>query len=263
MNNLEVVNTYIDCEPGKVNFKSFDVVKEQLEEYMKKYKVVISEEDVKESKKDAADLNKLKKSLKEKEKEIVKVYEQPILDFKEKIKELESIINDTREFLVSQVKKYEDEKKEEIREIIAKYISDLYSLNNIPEEYRTIDANKYVKLSAVTKSGNVAKSAATEINNDISTILLKIQTDEIERLKKEAEMKELKQQIREEVKEELSDPFTKETEPAVKELEDGFKEVKICVEYKFKTQKQPLEVIRIVEEKLSKLDIKPSNIKFC
>lgn len=266
MNKVTVAKD-ISYKIGEINFNNFEVVKENLSDYLKKYKVVISEEDVKESKKDAADLNKLKKSLKEKEKEVVKAYEEPVLEFKKKIKELENIINDTREFLVSQVKKYEGSKKEEIKEIIEKYISDLYSLNDIPESYRTIDVFKYLKLSAVTKSGNISKSADTEISNDISKILLQIQADEIEKMKKEAELKELKQQIKEEVREEVLEevktPFEKVEEPVIKEIEDGFKELNICVRYKFKTKKSVEEVIEIVQSKVSTLDIKAVEIKTC
>ncbi len=207
---IPVENIGVEVVPGKINISGYDDLKQAIDAILKKYDgLVIGEDEVKDAKKEAAKLNKLAKALDDKRKEVKKEYEKPLKEFENQIKELVGEIKEVRENIVSQVEKFENERKEEIKKVVKEYIENLYDLNNIEDRFRTLDIDKYVKLTAVTSSGNISKTTALEIENDINKLLLEIKAIKEEELKRQMEIEKIKKEAIEE--------FVKNNEVEIKE----------------------------------------------
>jgi len=197
MNLVEFKDSNIVVEKGKLDIVGFDEIKEKLEKNLEKYKVLIDENQVKDAKKDMATLNKIKKAISDKTKQAIKAYEEEVVNFKQKTKELIGLVDDARDFLKVQVEKYENEKKKQIRQVVEEYIGAIAELNEVPKE-RWPNPDKYVKLSAVTQNGKITKATAAEIEKDIQLIVAQMREEELERLKKEAEIERIKKEAIEE-----------------------------------------------------------------
>ncbi|BDQ36341.1 hypothetical protein SYK_07010 [Pseudodesulfovibrio nedwellii] len=96
-------------------------------------KLVVREEDVKDIKKVMADLNKTKDAVNAARKEAVKKVSEPIKDFEDKIKQVVKVIADTREVLASQVKKHEEQERQDKKRDVQFLIDDLKSEHNLPD----------------------------------------------------------------------------------------------------------------------------------
>ena len=108
--------------PQELKF-NFEELKTELQAKAKEYEVMTyTEEQLTEAKKDRANLNKLKKALNDERIRREKEYMQPFNEFKSKINEIISIID-------TQVKNYEEKKKEEKQEAI----NALFTAKEFPE----------------------------------------------------------------------------------------------------------------------------------
>ena len=219
MNLIKNNNFSVDVVPGKIEVVGFEKIKEGVSELIKKYDgLIVGPDQVKDVKKELANLNKVAKAIDDKRKEIKKEFEKPLKEFEAQIKELVIEIKEVRSNLDMQVKKYEEERKNEIKKVIENYLNDLYELNNIPEGFRNISVDEFVKLTAVSASGNVTKQTALAIESEINKLLLKIKEAEEEKLKKQLEIEKIKKEAVEEFvskKKEKSDKIEE-----VKESED-------------------------------------------
>ena len=75
--------------PGFASFENFEEIKSYLAEQLASYRnLVYTEDNLKLAKADKAKLNKLKKALDERRKEIKKIYMEPYLILEGQIKEL-------------------------------------------------------------------------------------------------------------------------------------------------------------------------------
>lgn len=82
-------------EPGVVSIDNFEELKSALQRQLATYQTIVySADGIKAAKKDKATLNKLKKAVDEKRKEIKKIYMQPYLIVEEQAKELISLIDE-------------------------------------------------------------------------------------------------------------------------------------------------------------------------
>lgn len=109
---------------------NFDELKQELTKKASDYmNLVYSDDQIKEAKKDRANLRKFVTALEEKRKEIQKQVMIPYEDFKEKEKELVGIINEAINNIDQQVKGYEEslrqEKLKKVQEIYKECIGDL------------------------------------------------------------------------------------------------------------------------------------------
>ena len=109
---------------------NFDELKQELTKKASDYmNLVYSDDQMKEAKKDRANLRKFVTALEEKRKEIQKQVMIPYEDFKEKEKELVGIINEAINNIDQQVKGYEEslrqEKLKKVQEIYKECIGDL------------------------------------------------------------------------------------------------------------------------------------------
>lgn len=93
---------------------NFDELKQEITSKAALYKnMVYTEESIKEAKADKAKLNKFITALENQRKEVKKQCLQPYEEFEKKIKELVAIVDEPVKLIDSQVKIYEEKKKEE------------------------------------------------------------------------------------------------------------------------------------------------------
>ena len=99
--------------PEKITF-NFEELKTELQEKVSHYETLVyTDEQIQEAKKDKANLNKLKKALNDERIRREKEYMIPFNDFKAQVNEIISIIDKPIAVIDSQVKSYEEQKKQE------------------------------------------------------------------------------------------------------------------------------------------------------
>ena len=109
---------------------NFEELKKEVAEKASEYlNLVYSDDQIKEAKKDRADLNNFKKALDKKRKEVKAQVMDPYKDFEVKIKELVGIVDKAVDNIDSQIKGYEEglrqEKEKHCKEVFAEAIGDL------------------------------------------------------------------------------------------------------------------------------------------
>lgn len=109
-------------EPGIAVIDNFQELKHALEQQLDIYKnLVYSADSIKTAKKDKADLNKLKKAIDDKRKEIKKVYMQPYTEVEAQAKELIALIDEPLALISGFIEREEAEEKETRRKDVAAY----------------------------------------------------------------------------------------------------------------------------------------------
>lgn len=147
---------------------NFDELKQELTKKASDYmNLVYSDDQMKEAKKDRANLRKFVTALEEKRKEIQKQVMIPYEDFKEKEKELVGIINEAINNIDQQVKGYEEslrqEKLKKVQEIYKECIGDLDRVVPLDK----IFSEKWLNATTTLKS----------IKEDISGIYERVNSD--------------------------------------------------------------------------------------
>lgn len=147
---------------------NFDELKAEITKKSEAYmNLVYSNEQMKEAKKDRANLRKFVTALEDKRKEIKKQILVPYSDFETKEKELVGIVNQAIENIDTQVKGYEEglrqEKLAKVKEIYVEEIKDLD---------RTIPFEKVYKESWLN-----ASTTLKSIREEISSIYAKVDAD--------------------------------------------------------------------------------------
>ena len=103
---------------------NYEELKTEMAAKVADYKnLVYSDDQIKDAKKDRAELNKLIKAMEDKRKEIKVLCLEPYNNFEKQIKDLVAIVNEPIEIIDSQIKAYEEEQRQkkiaEIREYYA------------------------------------------------------------------------------------------------------------------------------------------------
>ena len=109
---------------------NFEDLKAEITEKAKDYMTLVySDDQIKEAKKDRANLNKFKKALEDKRKDVKKQVMEPYTDFEKKIKELTGIVDEAVNNIDRQVRDFEeiqrDEKRIRCRENYTEVIGDM------------------------------------------------------------------------------------------------------------------------------------------
>lgn len=121
MDELSLVSRQI---PGIVSIDNFQELKEALEQHLEFYKSIsYSEDGVKVAKKDKTALNKLKKAIDDKRKEIKKNYMQPYMEVEAQAKELIALIDEPLALISEYIAQEAELEKTARRQEIAKYYS--------------------------------------------------------------------------------------------------------------------------------------------
>lgn len=132
---------------------NFEDLKKEISEKAKTYmNLVYSDDQMKEAKKDRADLNKFKKALNNKKIEIKDQVMEPYKDFEEKIKELMGIVDQAVQNVDDQIKGYEEglrqEKDKKCEELWLEIVGDLD--RTVP--YEKIRKEEWLKRSVSMKA---------------------------------------------------------------------------------------------------------------
>lgn len=149
---------------------NYEELKQEIADRAHDYEVMVYTDDqIKEAKADKATLNKLKKTLNDERIRLEKEYMKPFNTFKNQVNEVIAIIDKPIGIIDRQVKEYEEEKKNEKRDMIMKFISS-YSL---PYDIRLaqIFNEKWLNATATMKSiYQEIDEKVTGIREDLATI---------------------------------------------------------------------------------------------
>jgi hypothetical protein len=137
MKQNEMTNAIAEIQvvQGSVVFGAYHDLKQQASELAEQIRTVdVNEENVKQSKKLLAEVNKRVKQLEDKRISIKKMMLEPYQDFEEQVKEIVGIVKDADAFVRSQVKELEEKERQEkeiqIHELFTKRIQH-YSFREI------------------------------------------------------------------------------------------------------------------------------------
>lgn len=137
-----------------------------------------------DAKDEKATVNKFKDKVAEFRKNIVAEYNKPIAIFEETAKQTETLLKATYDTINNQVKKYEDETKENIKKQCIEYFNECIKNENI--DFVTFDnMNVNVTLGMQTKNGELTKKTKEDINTFIQKIVKDIELINEEELKNE------------------------------------------------------------------------------
>ncbi len=144
-------------EPGIAELDNFDEIKTYLDQRLDVYRnLVYSEDSLKTAKADKAQLNKLKKALDTRRKEIKAIYMEPYLRIEAQIKELTAMIDEPLAAIDGFVKGMEAEEKRQKRELIrAWYWKEAASLGDLRE--KVFDAPGFVETKWLNKTCKAAE----------------------------------------------------------------------------------------------------------
>jgi len=147
---------------------NFDVIKKDLESTLQSYNLILTNETVTDGKSAAAQLNKMKAAIKLKEKEALETVMAPVDGFRDKIKELITLVDDARDKIVEQVKIYEERTKDEIRAQLQDYRESRLDSEKLYDPFRTVEIEDLVLLGSQTKTGNLTKKVLEAINGRVA-----------------------------------------------------------------------------------------------
>ncbi|AKG66631.1 DUF1351 domain-containing protein [Lactobacillus helveticus] len=122
----------VNYAPARIDFKSFEDFKVQVDQvHAQAQKYCVTPDNLKEAKAIRAKLNGAKKKINQRKIEIVKHVDQPVKDFKDKIKLLLNEVDKSSELIDSQIKEYEEAARKKRREDNLKHISAMCELANV------------------------------------------------------------------------------------------------------------------------------------
>lgn len=141
---------------------NYDELKTGISDAVKKYEnLVVTEDAIKQAKTDRANLNKFIASMDKKRIEVknqcLKAYEP----FEEKIKELISLVDEPCQKIDKQIKKFEDNAKEEKKKLLKEYFE------NVPKDLET---NDFVNFDDFIKNREQLLNKSYNLNNAYAEI---------------------------------------------------------------------------------------------
>lgn len=123
---MEENNIKIEYTPAVFEF-DLEKVKQELAPELDKYRdLVVTEENLKSSKKQATELNKLANALNKRRLDFEREYNKPFAKFKADVNGLVSEIKDIRENIKLQTEKFEDEQKEVRKQAVYDLASEMF-----------------------------------------------------------------------------------------------------------------------------------------
>ena len=236
---------------------------DQLAENIKKdinekYNLVITDDNLPETKKLMAQINKEKTEFKTKYKEFKNLILEPLNPLDAKASEIEKYFDDARTALDNQVKKFEAGKLAKAKEVCIEYAMEQCELKEIDFNSVTI-SDLFNKLGSVTAAGKISGTAKSEIDNRIALIenqILKAKLEAEEKLKRDREIAEAaKQKAEEEARKreaELIAKMEKEKQEAVEKAKQSVIKESLTTPFD-----EPVSTIIVKEEpKAEKIEVK-------
>src|SRR5690625_3722969 len=153
----------IDSAPAKLA-TNFDEVKKSLAAELAKYEgVVVTRDTVADAKKLATELNQTAKAIDDRRKEEVAAVARPSLQFDAQMRELVEMCKDGRAQLLDQVKVFEDEVRDQVKELLTEYLEGQWDDQEVEQEFRRATIDDLAILSNITKTGNLTARAGNEV----------------------------------------------------------------------------------------------------
>lgn len=134
---------------------NFDELKQEITAKANDYKsLVYTDDNIKEAKTDRANLNKFIKALEDKRKEVKKMMLEPYSQFEIQVKELVAIIGDANLNIDSQVKAYEQKKRNEKLEKVKKIYEDTIGSSELKDilTWDKVFKESYLNVSTTQKT---------------------------------------------------------------------------------------------------------------
>ena len=154
-------------------------LKAALAKELAKYDVVVTQDTLPDAKKLAIELNKVAGEIDKRRKEEVAKVSEPIKAFDASMKELVEMTRGGRAKLLKQVDRFEDDIREQARQLLQAYREKLWEKEGVHEEYRGANFQDLVLISNVTAKGALAAKAKTELESRVTQD--KIMQDRTER----------------------------------------------------------------------------------
>lgn len=131
--------------------------------------IVWTEDTLTDAKEEKANVNKFKDKVAEFRKNIIAEYKKPIEVFETTAKDTEKLLTETYDTINIQVKKYEEEKKEQIYQLCVDYFNEQAISKNI--DFATFDQmNVNITLGMATKTGDLTKKTKEDIEAFVERI---------------------------------------------------------------------------------------------
>ncbi|WP_281828062.1 DUF1351 domain-containing protein [Lactobacillus amylolyticus] len=114
MNDLMLTDFSVDYEPTKISISNEEQLAESIKKYADRFKdLIVTEDTLIEAKHSRAELNKFKKALDDRRKEIKRNYTKPLKEFESKIKSYEATIDETNTNIDQGIKEFESRQRQE------------------------------------------------------------------------------------------------------------------------------------------------------
>lgn len=128
--------------------------------------VVFTAETKEDAEKEKADINKFKKQVEDFRKQIVAKYNEPIKLFEDTAKETEKLLKETYDLINVQVKAFDDEQLEKVREKVESYFNE-YAQSKGIDFVNFSQMNISVTKGLLTSTGNLTKKIQDQMNEFI------------------------------------------------------------------------------------------------
>ncbi len=178
MENQELIQKPVLDFEVKAEIKSLGIIEDNISEVKEKvvqlneyYKnITFTEETMKQATEEKAKVNKFKSAVADYRKKIIAEYKKPIELFENTAKETEKILANTYDLINVQTEKYNNDKKEKIKEEIKQYFNEYLQSKNI--DFVTFEqANINITLNASKKSlQEQCRTFIDKIVDDLSLI---------------------------------------------------------------------------------------------
>ena len=147
-------------------------IKGRVREMMESYKgVVYTEDTMKAAKDDRAALNKLKKAIEDRRKEVKRRCMEPYEQFEKEVKDILALIDEPAALIDNQIKEYEDRKKEEKRKALeTSYKDAVGDLAGILPFEKVFEARYLNQTVSLAKAYSEIKAKIDRVRTDIATI---------------------------------------------------------------------------------------------
>jgi Protein of unknown function (DUF1351) len=174
-NNLKLDAQQIVVVQGSIEFNEYDYIKKQAVSLSEQIKTVeVSEENIKESKKLLAAVNKRLKELEDKRISVKRTMLEPYQVFEEQVKEIVSIVKEADAAVRDQVKYLEEferlQKEDEVKNLFEKRKNQYKALHEVVEFQRFLQPKHLNKTTSIAAIEKEMVEWLEHINNDIQAI---------------------------------------------------------------------------------------------
>ncbi len=125
--------------------------------------VVFTAETKEDAEKEKADINKFKKQVEDFRKQIVAKYNEPIKLFEDTAKQTEKLLKETYDLINVQVKAFDDEQLEKVKEKVESYFNEYAQSKNV-DFVNFSQMNISITKGLLTSTGNLTKKIQEQIN---------------------------------------------------------------------------------------------------